>query len=161
MRIFNVQVDWDRQKYVVVPATSKEEALDAAATILADWQIPREKLSVVQERKLHDVVGHRFTGPRITQAELDADRPPVFLCIAWDWRTGFWMRNEATGEMRSISERAPGRTFHLVRGAGSDNPDPEEEAPNPGTTDTQGSPHMVWVSTPCGTGNLSTPGKRK
>jgi hypothetical protein len=125
--IFNVQVEYHKEKYLVVPAVNPEAALDAAAGILADWKIPREKLSVVREREFHDVVGRRFTGPRLTEAEIAAKEPKVFLCVAWDWRTGFWMRDEATGEMRSVSERAPGRTFHLVRGADSDDLDAEEE----------------------------------
>jgi len=36
------------------------------------------------------------------------------LCFGYDRRHGFWMRDEATGEERNVSERAIGRTVHEI-----------------------------------------------
>ncbi len=36
------------------------------------------------------------------------------LCFGYDPRHGFWMRDEATGEERNVSERAIGRTCHKI-----------------------------------------------
>lgn len=49
-------------------------------------------------------VGKRFTS---------FERP--YLCFGYDPRHGFWMRDEASGEQRNVSERAIGRTYHEVR----------------------------------------------
>ena len=40
------------------------------------------------------------------------DRP--YLCFGYDPRSGFWVRDEETGEERNVSERAIGRTFHRI-----------------------------------------------
>ncbi len=36
------------------------------------------------------------------------------LCFAYDPRHGFWLRDEATGKERNVSERAINRTVHRI-----------------------------------------------
>lgn len=36
------------------------------------------------------------------------------LCFGYDPRHGFWVRDEATGKERNVSERAIGRTLHRI-----------------------------------------------
>lgn len=107
--IYDVQVGYDSERRLVVSADSEEEALDLAADLLADWEVPRTELAVKREREVHETVGQRFRGPGMAGPE-----PETFVCVAYDWRTGFWMRDEKTHELRDVSERAPGRTYHRI-----------------------------------------------
>lgn len=51
------------------------------------------------------VVGKRYNA-------FSFDHP--VLCVGYDPRHGFWMREEGTGVERNVSERAIGRTFHRI-----------------------------------------------
>lgn len=53
-----------------------------------------------------DVIGCFMTGH---------DGP--YRCIGYDRRCGFWVMNLSTGSLHNISERAVGRTFHVVHDA--------------------------------------------
>jgi hypothetical protein len=99
-----VQVGFDTEAHVVVLATTDEEALAKARDLLADWLAPTSVLKVVAHAAEHSVVGHTFRGTR-----------GVCRCIAYDWRTGFWMRDDTQPNPDNrwdVSERAIGRTYH-------------------------------------------------
>lgn len=49
------------------------------------------------------VVGNRYTSLS----------GPV-LCVGYDPRHGFWVKDEATGEERNVSERAIDRSLHRI-----------------------------------------------
>lgn len=56
----------------------------------------------------HDIVGHYFGG-----YSLKHDRATVFFCESYDPRSGFNLRDLADAtDLRNVSERAVGRTFH-------------------------------------------------
>ncbi len=54
----------------------------------------------------HETVGRNFR----------AFGGEIYYCDSYDPRIGFWMTNvKGNGDRRNVSERAIGRTFHLVR----------------------------------------------
>jgi len=107
----DVQVGCFPDTYVVVPAATDPEAIEKVRTLLGEWLAPSAVLKVVRVREEHETVGRRHRGSSIV-------RPPgaslECTCIAWDWRTGFWMRYD-DGALHDVSERAIGRTYHVLR----------------------------------------------
>ena len=99
----NVQVGHFADNYLVVPAETDEAAILVAKAILGTWLSPNAVLKVVRVRDYHETVGQHFRGPEGTYA-----------CVAYDWRTGFWMKDVKTGVDRDVSERALGRTYHRI-----------------------------------------------
>ena len=59
----------------------------------------------------HDTVGHNFRGWDLK----------IYFCDSYDPRIGYWMTETGEpGNRRNVSERAIGRTFHLVRSKPAD-----------------------------------------
>lgn len=53
----------------------------------------------------HDTIGHRFK----------AWDGKVYYCDSWESNLGFWMTQEEDSNVRrNVSERAIGRTFHII-----------------------------------------------
>lgn len=108
MQLYFVQVGGDADRYFIVLAENSEAACTVARTLLNDdWPVT---LAATPTGRGAHTVGRRFRGP-----QFDATCTPTYRCVAYDWRTGWWMRNETTGELRDISERAIGRTYHEIR----------------------------------------------
>lgn len=108
----HVRVGHFEDNYLVVPANTDKEAIAKAREILGDWLAPTTELKVVKTREWHETVGRRFRAPVFVRPEGASQE---CVCIAWDWRTGFWMKFDGDGELRDISERAIGRTYHQIR----------------------------------------------
>lgn len=109
--VCDVQVGFSSDTYLVVQASTDQEALDKARALLGDWLAPSAMLKVVKTRRWHETVGRRFRAPGYVRPESASQE---CVCIAWDWRTGFWMKFDGDGELRAISERAIGRTYHII-----------------------------------------------
>lgn len=103
--IYTVQVGPIAIRYLRVLATSEEGALAEARRILGP-RATGEALCVTGSEPTHYAIGHLFRPPL-----RGADA--VCLCVAFDWRTGFWMRFP-DGTERNVSTRAIGRTYHKI-----------------------------------------------
>lgn len=103
--IYTVQVGPDAICYIRVQAASEEDALAEARRILGP-RAAGETLRVTGSKPTHYAIGHLFRPPL-------REDGAVCLCIAFDWRTGFWMRFP-DGTERDVSTRAIGRTYHKI-----------------------------------------------
>lgn len=58
---------------------------------------------------VQETVGKKFNYPFGDEGDKE------YLCTGYDYRCGFWMKSTKTGKLKSVSERAIGRTFHAQR----------------------------------------------
>lgn len=101
------------ERYCIVRAVDVDSARAAVRALpgMSDYGIDTVgRVAATTERGTW-IVGKTYRGPNP-----NADGPDMlpYTCVAYDWRTGWWMRG-ADGSMRDVSERAIGRTFHEVR----------------------------------------------
>lgn len=107
-----VTIGSDPDRYIILRAETGAAAVEGGARVLPcrDAIAPSQTVKAEETTRGQWTVGKRYRGP-----QFDATDKGIYDCIAYDWRTGFWMKNIETGEMRDVSERAIGRTFHEVR----------------------------------------------
>lgn len=116
MTLFLIAVGTGDDCYFILSAPTADEAIVRARALPSrDPIAPTTKMTATPTSRGQDTVDRTFRGPRLGDEPEDRDGPPpTFQCIAYDWRTGFWMKNLKTGALRDVSECAIGRTFHRI-----------------------------------------------
>lgn len=111
MDLYRVCIGHRDDCIIVLEAGGVEDAALRARSLPSARPIrPDDEVTAALEPRDGWIVGDLFRGPGFLGLGSS-----VYECMAYDWRTGWWMRNQESGEVRDISERAIGRTYHRHR----------------------------------------------